>query len=1301
MNNDNTETYVWGQETDSRHQERISMDTGNDWEGVEVKKSVGKPFTSRPLPKVKNPLQKPATNEAYVASETKKTGGKTLPQRFSTSGNFGQPQRFKVQRKLVKKASLKVPKMVEDVKRSSEYLIFHGFPNLQLSGTERSKYAEAVEEMAKNIAIQMEVTLIEGSGKKCLEDKGCFALIFQITKTLLHMPYGCKRPEIEFPFAIGNRKIIPYLNLTFLEKKDGEAVVNGEMITFAMARGFEGSMEESNLRACHLQCYLRQEIDEKGLVVAAHLLQGFGSKEATPDKDRTVNAWMHINTGIILLPKGLTGEQINMMSDKLGLEAYKFAVGNYWKCLPGAIDTGAFKFEVYKDSYELYAARYGQKELYLRDYNICIENIHDKISNIEIRDALLKDGTVKEEDITAIHGSSIAIPYKISVSKRVHVALKIKTWNLSAGETLCKLGNNVHIMEGTLTQGQVTLMEQRQKILQSEKFPSPWIKYMGESVSGEAHNLNQGVQRQGRFTSEKESANNGKQIYSYASATRNNMKGQDQDKIELNSTEKHQTAMKVEQKLATEPSDSWEEQCTKQTFYNLAGVNNETTQQESKLLKQMETGQTQLKKEFKAVETNILQKLVSLQSEMKELKEILAAMNHDHRPNNIVLPKPLDKKVQPIKSKGSRETGDTKPQHRTTTAMVIDIDNHKIADVIRAPNETDEESVQDKIATARKIRHLEIFLGDKPVSIRSKITEKRDQTYFINMGDDVSDISQISVAIPVSSEHHSTPSENAISQEQIQQIVEACKEKDETFDICYREQIKMRPLAEVTAEIRECISNGDKCWNPVQNLPTNSVEEDETIQLEDMAEPSHHYSHTNGLVNQRDIEDYMGEPEKNPYQLRVEPSRYKARDPESNTWSLAIGVGVINRGSRIIPANTRLLTFDGGEWISYTEGNKRITEGRGEYLMEGIGRSGYYDMYQARLRGDLASAVNSPTHLRKEDQKIVARSNCKLTFSPKTGYFGLTTTQNIHPGKELFYRYGPRFKFNIKGKIIDQTDLIKNEITADTSERWNKMVKTIQDDPLVLRLVDEDRVDNLPLLAELQQLDQHSTIDDVRDILKRLAKFSLKRRTMPHRVNIENLGSGYCGWATLYQAHLIQSGCTDNEQLCSGVGTTGGKKLWLHQLGQYLEAQISQHTETTNDSFGWANIKEETMKVITHIKAGNLSLPLQHYATGDIISAMEPSVKKSIWRETIENGCKWETLYETSLKQDYEFLSFEELIQAENCINIVNTNHGSPGAHFLIAVSQPRSHQLSALLRKLSQQVLTSFQENQSHLSTN
>ncbi len=100
-----------------------------------------------------------------------------------------------------------------------------------------------------------------------------------------------------------------------------------------------------------------------------------------------------------------------------------------------------------------------------------------------------------------------------------------------------------------------------------------------------------------------------------------------------------------------------------------------------------------------------------------------------------------------------------------------------------------------------------------------------------------------------------------------------------------------------------------------------------------------------------------------------------------------------------------------------------------------------YDMRAARGKGELASAINSPANLRKPDQLTKAKANCKLTYSTKTKTFGITTTQNIKSGAELFYYYGNSFQLQIKDTMVTEGEIFSQQITQATILLWQDLIK--------------------------------------------------------------------------------------------------------------------------------------------------------------------------------------------------------------------------------------------------------------------
>jgi hypothetical protein len=132
--------------------------------------------------------------------------------------------------------------------------------------------------------------------------------------------------------------------------------------------------------------------------------------------------------------------------------------------------------------------------------------------------------------------------------------------------------------------------------------------------------------------------------------------------------------------------------------------------------------------------------------------------------------------------------------------------------------------------------------------------------------------------------------------------------------------------------------------------------------------------------------------------LTVKPSACFIPDSEG-TMIQGLGNGLFN-GDRKIPKDTNFVTFFGGTYMTMEEYQKRDKRTKG-YAMNPPGTANgnkqkTYDMYEARQRGEEASAANSPLGVFDSTTGRIPVANARLSFHQ--GVFSLITTREIYPG---------------------------------------------------------------------------------------------------------------------------------------------------------------------------------------------------------------------------------------------------------------------------------------------------------------
>lgn len=862
--------------------------------------------------------------------------------------------------------------------------------------------------------------------------------------------------------------------------------------------------------------------------------------------------------------------------------------------------------------------------------------------------------------------------------------------------------------EGTGTPGQTELLQQRCKILQEETQSSPWTIFCGETLTGEQQEKIFGTSTQTPFSYAAVAGNR------FSVATKVHGAGIQAEKSSTKTNETKQTrASKDHEKQIDEDSKSAEMEDEEDIIRRArAYVAEQAQKQEEK------------ERVHSPQDGNILAELASLKLEIRALKEMIKGIAANlpikkpppgNKKKKMTMPKGKDNIVEDSGIHKSTETTNLgkrgiaeseacyecnasmleksqEEQDQLQEAMVIEIEESKTTE----PETSDEPSLQPSkqlksaIEADAKIKFFPVEGKDKGKCI--------SQQFGLVVGDGISDSQTYETEI--ANEEWGAggldiPRPNQkLSSDQVRLILKALSTSYAEFPAIVDCALQNQTETEMVTELEDLITTqitpstlppeSTSMWNPAQHIQENP--EDQLDELAD--DQADEEECAGGITEMGGAEDYDGDDYKNPYQFKVRASLYRAQNPVTKQWNLPIGVGLMN-GPKAIRPGVHILSFEGGEWISQEEAVLRETRGQGGYFM--LGRHNWeerYDMYAARKKGELASAVNSPANLRRRDQQTRAYSNCRLTYHATSKRFGLVTTKTIHPHEEMFYSYGSTYKLQIAENKIRERDLHLSQVSDNVYQVLAEVEqRQFTSGPYTITLaVDHMTQSNPEILTILQEITDKTSRSSIREALARLGKFTCARTKSA--VIEDNPGRGYCGWATLFQGALEQRpDTTVPKQLFPGCSSTP-TEIFLDKLKDYLENGINRNDGIYGkQSKEWKSTRAKVEEVNKRIEMGE-SLPTRLWATGGDLMVWDPHIPKSLWSLVVTKDSEMEGLVETTERTGGHVVDFNEIVLAIKGQQIINQPKAD---HYVRGVRQPHLEHIDAIIEEITQYVQQVF----------
>jgi hypothetical protein len=345
----------------------------------------------------------------------------------------------------------------------------------------------------------------------------------------------------------------------------------------------------------------------------------------------------------------------------------------------------------------------------------------------------------------------------------------------------------------------------------------------------------------------------------------------------------------------------------------------------------------------------------------------------------------------------------------------------------------------------------------------------------------------------------------------------------------------------------------------------------------------------------------------NPHTLKVKKSEYLFMNPDTGKFDGDPGKGLFNWSGSPIQKGQKLVVFVGGETITLEEKTKRELAGKGGHFLvkpQGRGSGLFYDMYQRRRQGDLASAANSPCNMIHPTTKKYARANAELKYW--LGEFYLVSTRTIEDEEEIFWNYGNTYKiqFYTGQKMITTT--IPNYLNSTKTEHHQLLWKAITADEVYHKgffmkigswssalefLYDIMGGTNIP------QVEDCPSIKSLMISLEQFRVLSLSRIGWGFR-HRDNQGQGFCGWEAAKMARETQR------------NTTLTLEMYINSV-----LQANEVNKMDICAADYETIKERSQKALEYLQAG-MPLPLQYWCSDSNVASMDMTISKVVFQSS-------------------------------------------------------------------------------------
>ena len=351
--------------------------------------------------------------------------------------------------------------------------------------------------------------------------------------------------------------------------------------------------------------------------------------------------------------------------------------------------------------------------------------------------------------------------------------------------------------------------------------------------------------------------------------------------------------------------------------------------------------------------------------------------------------------------------------------------------------------------------------------------------------------------------------------------------------------------------------------------------------------------------------------------LTVIESQGYIQDTVDGVWYQGLGKGLCNGGNLAIPADTNFITFKGGVYIDRVKYDKLPLNKKG-YAMEPPGRkksSSLLDLYEARQRGEEASAANSPSGVFDITTNQMVKANAYLSYSPTKGY-SLISNRKIYPGEEIWYCYGVSFNIihHQKGRMAEElySSRMLSCLTDNHTSLWQRL-ELLQSKANGFQLQLSGGIDASSLLVtqELVGLTLNSsTLYKITNLLQLHGSFQLTRISSMFEEEW-NSGQGFCGASVMYSAHRRHhKGIKEIK-----ASSTSALKQKNSQRAAVIEFLKERLEDAEN---GFIQIDQQIVTFFNNMIAADYNvegsgLAPEEYLQDWMLTAFDPEVPKHLW----------------------------------------------------------------------------------------
>ena len=399
------------------------------------------------------------------------------------------------------------------------------------------------------------------------------------------------------------------------------------------------------------------------------------------------------------------------------------------------------------------------------------------------------------------------------------------------------------------------------------------------------------------------------------------------------------------------------------------------------------------------------------------------------------------------------------------------------------------------------------------------------------------------------------------------------------------------------------------------------------------------------------------------------------------------GLGVINLGDNI-RKGTKIGEFRDGEKIYYDEVQRRIKEGKGEYIILPTQaphlHGPYFDFHKSVKEGTCKmSRVNAPGGLYDKATGKKATANCSIhSYKTKDGQYViyLKATKTIRNGEELLYNYGKDYKMTLHGKtsftlLTYEQHLYKEMYDLDLQLAVDFSRISIKHKGYTLRMTS---LLNSILMHELLKDQVKTNKTEIKRLLTTVGEYTITREISSTPAKW-NRGNGFCGIESLYTAHCQAKG--DNSEICTNsMSPPEIHNFRKSQINNFCAGMLSELPQQYVDK---PMYREDTERALHHLQLVMQIedyIPMEYWLPTTIMPLLDPETPKAIWiRQTNKDGttsnCEMVETITQAPHQTYIF-NYQQILE----ILTINQHIRFGNAHYEWTSRQPG---LNAVLDKL------------------